>query len=107
MDESIIRSDPNLTIIPQLIVDAVVLQPYGAHPSYVQGYYDRDNQFYLEWDRISRNHDDVKEWLDEWVYGTGDWEDYLARLEKKEPAIWKRLASGENLSQPLNYGLYA
>jgi len=107
VDESIIRSDPNLTIIPQLIVDAVVLQPYGAHPSYVQGYYDRDNQFYLEWDRISRNHDDVKEWLDEWVYGTEDWENYLRKLEKKEPAIWKRLAPGENFSQPLNYGLYS
>jgi glutaconate CoA-transferase subunit A len=107
VDEAVIRSDPNLTIIPQLIVDAVVLQPYGAHPSYVQGYYDRDNRFYLEWDRISRSHNDVTEWLNEWVYGTENWEDYLHKLEKNEPSIWKRLAPGKNLSQPLNYGLYS
>src|SRR5688572_28680886 len=50
VDESIIRADPNRTMIPGLIVDAVVHEPYGAHPSYVQGYYDRDNEFYLMWD---------------------------------------------------------
>ncbi len=107
VDEAVIRSDPNLTVIPQLIVDAVVLQPHGAHPSYVQGYYDRDNQFYLEWDRISRDQEKVKEWLDEWIYGIEDWGDYLNKIEKREPSIWERLAPGENLSQPLNYGLYA
>src|SRR5690606_3183942 len=50
VDEETIRRDPNRTLIPGLIVDAVVHEPYGAHPSYVQGYYDRDNHFYLEWD---------------------------------------------------------
>ncbi len=44
VDESVIRADPNRTLIPGLIVDAVVHEPYGAHPSYVQGYYDRDNE---------------------------------------------------------------
>jgi glutaconate CoA-transferase subunit A len=38
-------------------------------PSYAQGYYDRDNEFYLAWDKISESADSVKEWLDEWVYG--------------------------------------
>ena len=57
VEESVIRADPNRTIIPGLIVDAVVVEPYGAHPSYAQGYYDRDNGFYLEWDTISREHD--------------------------------------------------
>ena len=50
MDEAVIRADPNRTIIPGLIVDAVVVEPWGAHPSYVQGAYDRDNRFYLDWD---------------------------------------------------------
>ena len=53
VDEAVIRADPNRTIIPGLIVDAVVVEPWGAHPSYVQGAYDRDNRFYLEWDPIS------------------------------------------------------
>src|ERR687897_3400098 len=54
VDEAVIRADPNRTIIPGLIVDAVVVEPFGAHPSYAQGYYDRDNRFYLDWEAISR-----------------------------------------------------
>ena len=49
VDEAVIRADPNRTIIPGLIVDAVVVEPFGAHPSYVQGMYDRDNPFYRDW----------------------------------------------------------
>jgi glutaconate CoA-transferase, subunit A len=72
VDESVIRADPNRTLIPGLIVDAVVHVPYGAHPSYVQGYYDRDNEFYLLWDEISRDPERVAAWLEEWVYGLSD-----------------------------------
>src|SRR5215471_17041152 len=67
VDEAVIRSDPNRTLIPGLIVDAVVLAPFGAHPSYVQGYYDRDNAFYLEWDALSRDQVQTEAWLDQWV----------------------------------------
>src|SRR5947208_14808691 len=54
VDESLIRKDPNRTVIPGLIVDAVVVEPGACHPSYAQGYYDRDNRFYIEWDRVAR-----------------------------------------------------
>jgi glutaconate CoA-transferase subunit A len=47
VEEKVIRSDPNRTILPSLMVEAVVHQPFGTHPSYVQGYSDRDNDFYL------------------------------------------------------------
>ncbi len=50
-----IRADPNRTLIPGLVVDAVVVEPWGAHPSYAQGYYDRDNDFYVAWEAISRD----------------------------------------------------
>jgi glutaconate CoA-transferase subunit A len=106
VDESVIRGDPNRTLIPHAIVDAVVHQPYGAHPSYVQGYYDRDNRFYLAWDQISRDEAATLAWLDEWVYGVQDWGGYLEKLEAQEPAIWTRLAPGEALSGPVNYGVY-
>ncbi len=106
VDESVIRSDPNRTVIPGLLVHAVVHEPYGAHPSYAQGYYDRDNQFYLEWDRISRTEEATLAWLDEWVYGVTDRAEYLAKLEAGERGIWERLASGEALSLPINYGTY-
>lgn len=80
VEEAVIRADPNRTLIPEVIVDAVVQVPYGAHPSYVQGYYDRDNAFYLEWEMLSRDTVRVQNWLDEWVYGVADHTDYLRKL---------------------------
>ena len=62
VDEAVIRADPNRTIIPGLIVDAVVVEPFGAHPSYVQGVYDRDNRFYLDWDPITRDEATTQAW---------------------------------------------
>src|SRR5262249_39752124 len=70
--ESATRADPNRTGIPGLIVDAVVVEPFGAHPSYAQGYYDRDNRFYLEWEGISRDSKRLDAWIDEWVHGLAD-----------------------------------
>ncbi len=106
VDEAVIRSDPNRTVIPHVVVDAVVHQPFGAHPSYVQGYYDRDNKFYQEWDKISRDAGQTQAWLDEWVFGVDDWTGYLQKLETREPEIRTRLAPGQALSRPVNYGLY-
>jgi len=80
VDEAVIRADPNRTIIPGLIVDAVVVEPFGAHPSYAQGYYDRDNRFYIEWDAISRDPAALDAWLDEWVFGVSDRAEYVAKL---------------------------
>src|SRR5918999_4146739 len=68
VDVSLIRADPNRTIIPGLLVDAVVVEPWGAHPSYAQGHYDRDNEFYLAWEAISRDPDALKRYLEEFVY---------------------------------------
>jgi glutaconate CoA-transferase subunit A len=103
VDEDVIRRDPNRTLIPGLIVDAVVHEPYGAHPSYVQGYYDRDNDFYLKWDESSRNRDTTESWLQEWVY---DLPDRAAYLEKLGRETLERLGPGEFLAEPVNYGRY-
>ena len=103
VDEAVIRADPNRTLIPGLIVDAVVHEPYGAHPSYVQGYYDRDNTFYLAWDHISRDAAQTQAWLDEWVYGVPDRAAYLAKLGEAHLA---RLAPGVAQSDAVNYGEY-
>jgi glutaconate CoA-transferase subunit A len=103
VDEAVIRADPNRTVIPGMIVDAVVHEPYGAHPSYAQGYYDRDNQFYLDWDPISRDHEPLLSWLDEWVYGLADRAEYV---EKMGPEVWERLKPGEAWSGQVNYGAY-
>ena len=80
VDEAVIRSDPNRTLIPGLVVDAVCHVPHACHPSYAQGYYDRDNEFYLEWDRISQSPQDTTQWLDEWVMGSRDRAQYWEKL---------------------------
>jgi glutaconate CoA-transferase subunit A len=103
VDEDVIRRDPNRTLIPGLIVDAVVHEPYGAHPSYVQGYYDRDNAFYLDWENFSREQATTEQWLEEWVYGLPDRAAYLAKLGQER---LNSLAPGELYAEPVNYGRY-
>ena len=80
VDEAVVRADPNRTILPGLVVDAVVVEPMGAHPSYAQGYYDRDNAFYLEWERVSREEESLQAWLKEWVFGVADRSEYVEKL---------------------------
>ena len=103
VDEDVIRSDPNRTLIPGFIVDAVCHVPYCAHPSYTQGYYDRDNAFYLEWDEISETREGVQAYLDEWVYGVKDRVEYW---EKLGPEVHTRLHVGNRPSAVVNYGRY-
>ncbi len=83
--EDVIRSDPNRTIIPDLIVDAVCHVPFCSHPSYTQGYYDRDNEFYLQWDKISETPETMQHYLDEWVYGVSDRLEYWKKLGRYCP----------------------
>lgn len=104
VDEDVIRRDPNRTLIPGLIVDAVVHEPYGAHPSYVQGYYDRDNAFYLDWDKRSRDQESTEAWLQEWVYDLPDRAAYLQKLGQERLA---QLAPGELWADGVNYGRYS
>ena len=103
VDESVIRADPNRTLIPGLIVDAVVHEPYGAHPSYVQGYYDRDNESYLAWDKLSQDHAAVLAWLEEWVYGL---ENHAAYVRKYGQAYFDKLKPGPLPASPVDYGRY-
>lgn len=104
VDESVIRADPNRTVIPGLIVDAVVVEPWGAHPSYVQGAYDRDNRFYLDWDAISRDPAATERWLDEWVYGVAGRAEYMQKLGEERMASLK--PSRPALSGEVDYGVY-
>ncbi|HLA88376.1 MAG TPA: CoA-transferase [Anaerolineales bacterium] len=103
VEESVIRSDPNRTIIPGIVVSAVCHVPFASHPSYSQGYYDRDNEFYLAWDKISESKESVKAYLDEWVYGVNDRDEYWEKLSQKTR---KRLKVKARYSEKINYGQY-
>ena len=100
VDESVIRSDPNRTLIPAAIVNAVVVEPWGAHPSYAQGYYDRDNDFYLEWEAISKDPSALQHYLDEFVYGLTDRAQYM----KKQQGLAQRLKAKDQRCAEVNYG---
>ncbi|HEV8565342.1 MAG TPA: CoA-transferase [Actinomycetota bacterium] len=104
VDETVIRRDPNRTAIPGVAVDAVVAEPFGCHPSFAQGYYDRDNAFYLDWDRIARDPDSLESWLKEWVYDLGSHRDYV---EKRGAAHWDALRPQPAMSGEVDYGRYA
>ncbi len=104
VDESVVRADPNRTVIPGLIVDAVVVEPWGAHPSYVQGSYDRDNRFYLDWDGVSRDAAATQAWLDEWVYGLSGRAEYVEKLGAERVEGLK--PSGKAPSGSVDYGVY-
>jgi glutaconate CoA-transferase subunit A len=103
VDEAVIRADPNRTIIPGLIVDAVVHEPLGAHPSYVQGVYDRDNRFYLDWDPISRDEDATQAWLADWVHGVANRAEYVEKLGAERVI---GLQPGSAPSGSVDYGDY-
>jgi len=76
----VIASDPNRTLIPGFLVTAVVHEPWGAHPSPVQGYYGRDQAFFQEYHDQTRNLDNFEHWLAAWVSHVPTRAAYLQRL---------------------------
>jgi glutaconate CoA-transferase, subunit A len=83
----VIASDPNRTVIPGFLVNAVVECAYGAHPSPVQGYYNRDNNFFREYHEQTKTKAESNAWLDRWVYGVPDRESYLDLLGTSRRAV--------------------
>jgi len=71
---------PGAIVLPSWVVDAVSPAPGGAHPSYAHGYYERDNDFYVAWDAISRDRESFRAWMDEHVLGTADVVEYRQSL---------------------------
>jgi glutaconate CoA-transferase, subunit A len=100
VETSVVRADPNRTLIPGVVVSAVVVEPWGAHPSYAQGFYDRDNDFYVAWESISRDAVKLAGYIDEYVYGVADRAAYLA----KYPGLGQRLQARAQVCAGVNYG---
>lgn len=101
VSEDIIRKDPNRTIIPEFKVDFVVHEPWGCHPSYAQGFYDRDNDFYIKWDDISRDETSYANFLNEFVYGCKNHSEYMAKMGK---GLMEKLKAKPQICEGVNYG---
>lgn len=80
VSREIILSDPNRVVGPSFKVRAVVHEPWGAHPSAVSGYYNRDHQFYHEYHTRTRTTESFQQWLDEWVINVPDRDAYVQKL---------------------------
>jgi glutaconate CoA-transferase, subunit A len=80
VDPEVVASDPNRTVIPGFLVNAVVACPYGAHPSPVQGYYKRDDAFFRQYHEQTKTESDNAAWLQRWVYGVSDRNAYMNQL---------------------------
>ena len=76
-----LEPQPGGVVLPAWVIDAVAPAPRGAHPSYAHGYYERDNDFYVRWDEISRDRERFTAWIERHVLGTGNIEEYHRSLE--------------------------
>jgi glutaconate CoA-transferase, subunit A len=74
------------TVLPAWVLSAVAVVPHGSHPSYTQGYSNRDNAFYAAWDAISRDRDRFAAWMRRHVLDIDDFGDHL-RLIDAESAL--------------------
>jgi glutaconate CoA-transferase subunit A len=84
-----------------MIVTHVVHEPWGCHPSFVQGYYDRDNDFYVAWEDISRDPKSYAKWLQEYVYEVPDRAAYMKKLGTP---LSDRLRAKPRMSEGVDYG---
>jgi glutaconate CoA-transferase subunit A len=76
----VINSDPNRVVTPGFRVSAVVHAPWGAHPSPVPGYYNRDHQMFLDYQADSKTPEAFARWRAHWVDGAPRADDYLSLL---------------------------
>jgi len=83
VDHEVILRDPNRNVIPGFLVSSVVHQPFGSHPSPTQGYARRDDNFYFEYHRATRSREGFEQWLQKWVLGLKDHDEFLDLLGKE------------------------
>lgn len=95
-----IRQEPERTIVPAYRVQAIAAAPLGSHPSYCEGYYGRDDEFYREYDLLSRDSAKLEEWIERHIRQTGDWGRYLQHLGRARIA---RLLQASSKAPPQNW----
>jgi glutaconate CoA-transferase subunit A len=67
-----LHADMNAIVLPAWLITAASVVPGGAYPSYAQGYYPRDNRFYVAWDEIARDRERFSAWMQQHVLGVRD-----------------------------------
>lgn len=102
VERGLITSDPNRVPGPFFKVRAVVHEPGGAHPAPVQGYYNRDHEFYHTYHMATRTLTGCQAWLGEWIFEMPDRVAYLKKLGEQR---WQALEIREHrYAAPVDYG---
>ncbi len=101
VDEEFIRSQPYRTVIPYFLVDAVVHQPYGAHPTNMPNLYYSDEEHLGEYLKMTRTEEGTEEYLERYVYSVSDFWEYLERVGGMKKLEYLRKV--EKLMSPPNY----
>ncbi len=102
VSKKVIRRDPNRTLIPGFLVNAVIPEPWGSHPSAVQGYYNRDHEKYTTYHLESKEREGYLKWLEKWVLGVRGREEYLRLLGEEK--VKSLLVRKHRKSLPVDYG---
>jgi len=102
VSREVILSDPNRVVGPSFKVRAVVHEPWGAHPSAVSGYYNRDHQYYHEYHTRTRTTEGFQQWLDEWVLNMPNRDAYVMKLG--EERLHNLGVKEHRYAAPVDYG---
>jgi acyl CoA:acetate/3-ketoacid CoA transferase alpha subunit len=77
VESDVLRRNPDRTVLPGFVVDAVVEVPYGAHPTSLFPRYTYDTDLHLEWTKAARDDASAAEFLRRYVYAPESQVDYL------------------------------
>jgi len=103
VSSDVIFRDPNRVLIPGFRVSAVVHLPWGAYPSPMPGYYNRDHEEFLRYKNRSKRPEDFKAWLQSDVYDVPDRDTYMHRCigEERMQAL---VIHNHSIAEGVDYG---
>ena len=102
VSREVILSDPNRVLGPSFKVRAVVHEPWGAHPSAVQGYSNRDHAYYHEYHERTRSVEGFQNWLEDWVLNVPTRADYIKKVG--EERLRSLGVKEHRYAAPVDYG---
>jgi hypothetical protein len=89
-----IRENPEKTIIPYYLVDAVVEAPFGSHPGEMCYVYERDEDQIKEWIEASKSEETTKTYLEKYIYAVKSHAEYCQLVGEDRLAQLKAMVPG-------------
>ena len=100
VEPEVIASDPGRVLIPGFGVNAVCHVPAACHPSPLIGRWKRDNDFFHDYHKETRDPAGFEIWCDQWIRHLPDHEAYRTKLGDRLETL---RIMGDAPSAPANY----